>query len=678
MSQEQVLAVEMVGAGAGTGISVPGDSIFDDIFDWISNLIPSILNGIGDNLVKVINAIGDNAQGLVYSVAAGTVSVITAIGNSISQIIGSLWPGIVGVITAVGNTASLVVSSLSTGISSVITAVGNTVSTIVGSVSSGIASVITATANAASQVIGSLSGAITSIIPVIASGFASVTSSISQLVAGISQTVVSTFSALSAQVKADFTWITDWLATGIPKILGTWWDFFLARVFDFGAWIGKLFDAVSSWVTRDIPGHSPWWTSFFESIGSFFKDQVWGFLKYFFSDLGGNIVYGLNTSFKFIGDFFGTVIDGMINSVIGFIANVGPISPDMALTHVSTIGRVAMSSLTALTAMTLSGEVVGWWKHVGLGNISSIFYDMSNYKAITGGLMTSLTDASIKTPLKYYFNYKLRPALPGVRDLLDMFTDEHLTRQELGTYLGYHGIADSWHDKYASIAWRSMSPFQLKTAAQDGSFDEVIFYDELTNGGFRPETKKMLIDSFRKASLNNLRPTSVNSATYRFKNGWTNEAQFMSELKILQVGDAMLPVYLASTRLDYASDYLADLETAYANAVRSGQLGIDEYRQALRALGMVPERVEAKVFIEQARIKPSAALSPVAGSKSYYLTDAGKLILDTTRRRRRKEQLTREQELAEFSKIGIPADLAAAYADNDEVRLKEPATTQGG
>jgi hypothetical protein len=509
-------------------------------------------------------------------------------------------------------------------------------------------------------------------------GFASVTASVSQLIASIAQTVVGTFGALSAQVQSNFTWITGWLATSIPQILGAWWDSFIGKVFDFGSWVGKLFDAVSAWVTRDIPGYSPWWQMLLKTLF-----PQWS--MFFFTQPGEqykgpiqSTFDTINVSLGWLGKLFNKVVSDFTDGIVGWVGDKGPIDPSGALARFNDISGIGMTVLAGLAGMTLASMWLKPLGDVGLGHIAAMVYDMTNYKLITGALIGVLVSTAIRAPLTYFYNNKFRPAIPSIRELSDMYTDESLTRAEFGQYLAYHGIADAWHDKYAGIAYRAMSPYQLKTAAQDGSFDEGIFSRELTHAGFRPETKKMLLDSFRKASMTNIKTYSVSSATYRFKKGFTNEQQFTSELQLSQVGDAMLPVYLALTRLDYASDYLTDLETAYQNAVRSGQIGVDEYRQALLDLGMVPDRVEGKVFIEQARIKPSAALGPVAGAKAYYLTDAGKIIIDTNRRRRRAGNITRDQELAAFSNIGMPVDLAAAYADNDDARLKEPTAAAGG
>jgi len=128
---------------------------------------------------------------------------------------------------------------------------------------------------------------------------------------------------------------------------------------------------------------------------------------------------------------------------------------------------------------------------------------------------------------------------------------------------------------------------------------------------------------------------------------------------------------MVAAKMDYAYDYIMDLVSAYRDAVRKGNLSIDEYRGSLLNLGMVPERVEGYIYRERARLKPREALTPIAPPTPEYETDAGRVMVDTLRRERRKLLITRDQEMAGFIQLGMEPDYAKAIANNDDVRLAE-------
>ena len=140
---------------------------------------------------------------------------------------------------------------------------------------------------------------------------------------------------------------------------------------------------------------------------------------------------------------------------------------------------------------------------------------------------------------------------------------------------------------------------------------------------------------------------------------------------MLRVSDEELDIELAAGRLDYATDYLRDLIAAYRDAVRKGNLSIDGYRERLSELGLVPERVMGYVLREVARLKPEELPTVIAPPRPYYETDAGRIQVDTIRRRRRKLIITRDQEIAALLETGMPVDQATSAADNDDVRLAE-------
>jgi len=194
-----------------------------------------------------------------------------------------------------------------------------------------------------------------------------------------------------------------------------------------------------------------------------------------------------------------------------------------------------------------------------------------------------------------------------------------------------------------------------------------------------PASTRQKIDAYFARGLQRLgagaveatRAGRIGVARTRFREGFTTEEQFTEELRLLRLPDEDIKLELTAGRLDYATDFIRDLIAAYRDAVRKGHITMDEYRDALTNIGVVPERAMGYVIRERARLKPEEALTPASPARPYYETDAGHTMVDTIRRRRRKSLISRDQELAGFLEIGMPVDLATAYADNDDVRLAE-------
>ena len=77
------------------------------------------------------------------------------------------------------------------------------------------------------------------------------------------------------------------------------------------------------------------------------------------------------------------------------------------------------------------------------------------------------------------------------------------------------------------------------------------------------------------------------------------------------------------------------------------------------------------VLREVARVKPGELPKVIGPPGEIYLTDEGRVITDTIRRRRQKELITRDEEIAGLLELGMPVSYAEAIADNDDSRLAE-------
>ena len=187
------------------------------------------------------------------------------------------------------------------------------------------------------------------------------------------------------------------------------------------------------------------------------------------------------------------------------------------------------------------------------------------------------------------------------------------------------------------------------------------------------------IDQYWRAGLKTQTDQSVQDPTafrlsiarQRYKEGFTTPEQFIAELRSLQCPEDQIPLEVIAGNFQAAYDYAMDLIATYRDAYRQGNIDIATFAEQIAKIVVVRARAETYIARELARQKPSETLSLAPVAKAYYLTDAGKIEIDTIRRLRRKDQLDRPTEIRELQSIGMPEALATAYADNDSARLGE-------
>jgi hypothetical protein len=292
--------------------------------------------------------------------------------------------------------------------------------------------------------------------------------------------------------------------------------------------------------------------------------------------------------------------------------------------------------------------------------------------------MGVIAACAIRIPLTHYFNDILRPNLPGEREVSEMFNRELIDRGTFNKLMAYRGYPDQWHEPLARITETPIRYFTLAAIAKAGFYDQVFFEAQLVRGGYDPDTRTALMRMFQGTYSEVIQGLMSGTAIKRYKEGMSTKVQFQAELKLLGYTDQQFPQYLAAADLDYAYDYLTDMISAYKAAAGKGQISLDDFRGALRGLGIVPDRIEAYVLRLRAQLDPAGPLKPIGPPKAEYQTEAGQLKVDTLRRHRQKEMITRDEEIAGLQRLGAPIDYATAIADNDDARLAAAAVTEVG
>lgn len=693
MEGEEVTANDLVNVVSGQILSGPDDSVFDDIFDWIANAIKSIVDSVTDWIDKAVSSITGTVtlwiNWLYNSVRGWIDSVLSLLGSARDWVVDTYYR----VSDWVRDAWNIVYSAASSAIGEVwdwiVRSARNTWDWITREVREVLGWITAAAANLGSTIWGWLQEQGANIMGSLSTWGENIVSWLTKTGAGLQTSL----SSLSGQLATSFDWLTSWMTENIVVPMDAWWSGLKAQLFNFTEWLPTLLDTLESWVKADIPGSSPRWTGWFASIWQFLS-RPWGMSwRFDLSNFWEDLQFGVTKALSPLGDMFEAVVSGFMEAVEGFIKQVGQMSPDTAIGNYQGLAKIGMIAIGGLTAMTVAGEFLNPVSHLGLGHISAMVYDMTNYKLITGAMMGALTYAMLRTPLTYHFNELFRPFILRDRDFMQLMSRQawsnpealqqpaltssvkQLTGGDGEAYerkvIGYYGYPDIYYGLYKELANTPLRYFPLAGIARTGFFDTIWFTEALHRSGYSKTAIDALMVMYKKMVDENVQGSMSGAAVKRFKEGLTTEEQFSGELMMLGYSEEQIPKYMAAARMDYAYDYTMDLISAFRDAVRKGNISIDDYRSSLLNLGIVPERVEGYVLRERARLKPKEPLTPIAPRVPSYETDAGKVIVDTTRRLRRKLLMSRDEELASLIELGMEPAYATAIANNDDVRLAE-------
>jgi hypothetical protein len=682
------------------------DSIFSDIpivgpiIDWIEAQLTALYNWLTSQFWSIVNPIKDAVTAALGVVLAPISSVLTWVQNKLLDAYHYLSSVIPAAVETVRATVVTISSWVTTAIPNSLTWIRDHVSSII----TDVAKIPGWISNAASSVVNSIAGTLKSFFDPIWShingAFTSARSAIGPGLSGFGKTVTGIIESIWPPGLS----LWDHVQMGVKFLIYLPKMFLEALSYVFVTDIGQTPTQAAKMlqsdvkIVKDTTQGLPAFIEtnvadpildgikfLFEKLAEILKaafDLVWKGLTEFFTVILPGIFRtlwdGLHTAVSWVWDKVSNVADFFLDEVVKLVSIHSPITPEGGMGTLKGMVKVGLAMAGGLGIMTVLGNLVHPIHSLGLEHISAMIYDMTNYKLLIGAGMGVIAACAIRIPLTHYFNDILRPNLPGEREVTEMLHRELIDRPTFNKFMAYRGYPDMWHDALAKVTEVPIRYFTLAAIAKAGFYDQAFFEVQLVRSGYDLDTRAALQRMFQTTYSDVIKGLMSGTAIKRFKEGMSTESQFLSELKLLGYTDQQFTQYLAAAKLDYAYDYLTDMIAAYKDAAAKGQISLDDFRGALRGIGIVPDRIEAYVLRIRARLDPIGPLKPIGPPKPEYQTEAGQVKVDTLRRHRQKEMITRGEEIAGLQQLGAPIDYATAVADNDDARLSAAAVTEVG
>ena len=445
----------------------------------------------------------------------------------------------------------------------------------------------------------------------------------------------------------------DWLLV-LPKNL---WDAFDTLITS----IGKRFE---TWLTASSPGFVEVVRKVLGVASFYFND----FMKWLFANIGGAIAIILTPAVGLVstliqgllpaigqalvpfGDLIHQFVTPIFEQLFTWAEKLGPVAPGSGFTQKESLTKLIEFTLGGLGAMTLAGESIGFWKHVGMGHVSAMIYDLSNYKMLTAAFVGVLAGVYIRTPLTYYYNKIARPSIPSERDLLNLVGEYAITPERYRETMQYHGYPDDWIQAMHELADRPFSPFLYRILAEAGELDEELLDRELRNASYNEKSLPVLKDAFRRLAAGELKTLMVGVAIRRYREGLDDQDALSQNLLALGVNPVLISKYLFGAELDALTDYQLDLLSYYKDAYHRREMNDTQFLEALDSIPLDPTRSKLIYNREKIkRLKVTATLAPVV--KTLTAAQVGALY--------KLGKLSREDALGRLSTyLPIPSDRA--------------------
>ncbi len=562
-------------------LSGPDDSIFDDIFDWIANAIAVITSTVTDWISRAWSAIT----------------------STVTSWITWLWESITVWFQAVFDRLKAGWEFVTSWITTEIQRVSSWIST------------------AAAGITSTISAWFTEQWAGITGLFSTWFTQVGTWWSSIHTYIASSFSALQGQLESHFTWLGNFLQENILAPMATWWDQLLDRLLDVGSWIGSLLDGITAWLMEDVPGHSPRWTAIFEATGGWFYNWFFKFPQYMLENFPQKAAYGIAESLKWVGEIFNETFETFMDAIMGLVRQIGPTNPSIAVDSYSAMAKVGMVALGGLAGMTIAGETLNPISHLGLGHISAMIYDMTNYKVITGVFMGALTFAMLRQPLTYYFNDIFRPYIVKIGDFMELMARDAWSHPELlrvpalissveeltrgdGTafehkMIGYYGYPAQYYGLFKELSFAPLRYFPLAGIARAGFWDEAWFTEALSRSGYSPTAREALMDMYREQVLTSRQLPVMYQVKRLSREGFATMEEINAHLAKAAAMETLTETRLFAMELEQE---FSQKEMSFDIIMRSFSRGIileGETRKGLAGLGIPDAMLDLHLMREK-------------------------------------------------------------------------------
>ena len=464
------------------------------------------------------------------------------------------------------------------------------------------------------------------------------------------------------------------LGLGLGEIAATFVHFLSAApavggaLSELGTWIELYAEQFGLWILRILAKSLGLPAAAAAGIGAFFTALLQGVVGWFAQKwiplLGGSALLGLEVTGK-LQPIIDNIVSPAIAGIVDWAESQGPVAPVAGAAMGQGITKLATFTIGGLAGLTLAGETLSPLKHIGLGQISAIVYDLINYKTLTAAFMGVLAAVYIRQPLTYYYNQIARPVIPGENELRTLYADQEISLSDYVNYMGFHGYPDSWIAHMSNIAYRPLSAFLLSSLITAGVMQDVDIDELVRLQGYGPEVGGIIKAYANRSKTAAAKALSSSVAISSFRAGLDDDNALLANLGTLGYDDAESQRLLISAQMGYIYDYRSDLLAYYTDAYHRNDIQADELRSDLASLGVVPDRID--LIIQAQSIKRLKAAAPTA-DPAIAVEEA------TIREQRTKSLITETQESAALVALGIESSLALAYAKQDTVKLAKAGT----
>jgi SOS response regulatory protein OraA/RecX len=243
----------------------------------------------------------------------------------------------------------------------------------------------------------------------------------------------------------------------------------------------------------------------------------------------------------------------------------------------------------------------------GLSNAAAAITDLAGFMPISQAVFRPHLEATVTRPMRWQTNAQFRPEIANVNALNDFVRRRTMSEDELRDALPLHGFDDETCDRYVETVWRDPTIRDLALSLEDTTVDLDWLRDRVRTAGYEDADADRLTAALIQRSTRGIRDRVRSAAVSAYADGTTTRDELEATLDTLGLTAAARALELVTADLQRRRDLVRDGLATYRKEYVNDVIDESDYRLAITALGVDPERVDLIVADANATRAPKVA-----------------------------------------------------------------------
>jgi len=300
-------------------------------------------------------------------------------------------------------------------------------------------------------------------------------------------------------------------------------------------------------------------------------------------------------------------------------------------------------------------------KELGISNLAAAFTDLAAFGPIAQQTVGQEARMVIGEPFRRRMNRAVRPTLPGIQQMTEMYLEHRLAPERYKDYLQMSGWPDDLIDVHMETVWREPPPRELAIVYEDAATDPAWILSMIREQGYTDADAEILARGVVLRSQKSLRSGYLNDALSAYADGALTSEGLDVSLEVLGLRDESRQLVHQRAGLRRAHQVQGMMLTQYRTMVKGQVLTLEDFRVSLAGLGMDEQVVTAEVAAMDVYLRGQVAKDEKAEIKVVVRREQA-LAADIAEKQVRLGTLTVSEAQAVLEQYGIHENQARLMA----------------